>query len=64
MKENSHILHCYDNSVAMATANNWAKRSISGVFSLSIVPSAFFVHCQYKGRINRAESVLTGLKPY
>ena len=22
MKENSHILHCYDNLVAMATANN------------------------------------------
>ena len=41
-----------------------AKRSISRVFSLFIVPSAFFVHCPYKGRINRAESVLTGLKPY
>ena len=23
MKENSHILHCYDNLVAMATANNY-----------------------------------------
>ena len=22
MKENSHILHCYDNLVTMATANN------------------------------------------
>ena len=41
-----------------------AKRSISRVFSLSIVPSPFFVHCPYKSRINRAESVLTGLKPY
>ena len=41
-----------------------AKRSISRVFSLLIVPSPFFVHCPYKGRINRAESVLTGLKPY
>ena len=41
-----------------------AKRSISRVFSLFIVPSPFFVHCPYKGRINRAESVLTGLKPY
>ena len=40
------------------------KRSISGVFSLFIVPSPFFVHCPYKGRINRAESVLTGLKAY
>ena len=40
------------------------KRSISRVFSLFIVPSPFFVHCPYKGRINRAESVLTGLKPY
>ena len=41
-----------------------AKRSISPVFSLFIVPSPFFVHCPYKGRINRAESVLIGLKPY
>ena len=41
-----------------------AKRSISRVFSMFIVPSPFFVHCPYKGRINRAESVLTGLKPY
>ena len=41
-----------------------AKRSISRVFSLFIFPSPFFVHCPYKGRINRAESVLTGLKPY
>ena len=41
-----------------------AKRSISRVFSLFIVPSLFFAHCPYKGRINRAESVLTGLKPY
>ena len=40
------------------------KRSISCVFSLFIVPSLFFVHSPYKGRINRAESVLTGLKPY
>ena len=41
-----------------------AKRSISRVFSMFIVPSPFFVHCPYKGRINRAESVSTGLKPY
>ena len=41
-----------------------AKHSISRVFSLFIVPSPFFVHCPYKGRINLAESVLTGLKPY
>ena len=41
-----------------------AKRSISRVFPLFIVPSPFFVHCPYKGRINRAESVLTGLKAY
>ena len=41
-----------------------AKRSFSRVFSLFIVPSPFFVHCPYKGRINRAESVLTRLKPY
>ena len=41
-----------------------AKRSISCVFSLFIVPSPFFVHCPYKGRINRAENVLIGLKPY
>ena len=41
-----------------------AKRSISRVFSLFIVASAFFVHCPYKSRINRTESVLTELKPY
>ena len=41
-----------------------AKRSISRVFSMFIVPSPFFVHCPHKDRINRAESVLTGLKPY
>ena len=41
-----------------------AKRLISPVFFLFIVPSPFFVHCPYKGRINRAGSVLTGLKPY
>ena len=41
-----------------------AKRSISRVFSLFIVPSPFFVHCPYKDRNNRAESVLTRLKPY
>ena len=41
-----------------------AKRSISRVFSLFIVPSPFFVHCLYKDHINRAENVLTGLKPY
>ena len=41
-----------------------AKRSIPPSFFLFIVPSPFFVHCPYKGRINRAESVLTGLKPY
>ena len=41
-----------------------AKRSISRVFSLFIVPSPFCVHCPHKSRINRAESVLTGQKPY
>ena len=35
-----------------------AKRSISRVFSSFIVPSPFFVHCPYKGRINWAETVL------
>ena len=25
---------------------------------------SFFVHCPYKGLINRAKGVLTGLKPY
>ena len=37
------------------------KRSISRVFSLLIVPSPFFVHCPYKGRINRAKAVLTSI---
>ena len=41
-----------------------AKPSISRVFSLFIVPSPFFVHCQYKGRIIRAKGVLTGLRLY
>ena len=41
-----------------------AKRSISRVFSLFIVPGPFSVHCPYKSRINRAESVSPGLKPY
>ena len=41
-----------------------AKRSISRVFSLFIVPSPFFVHCSYKGRTKRAESISTGLKPH
>ena len=36
-----------------------AKRLISRVFSLFIVPSPFFVHCPYKGRSSQAESVLT-----
>ena len=31
-----------------------AKRSISRVFSSFIVPSPFFVHCPYKGRVNQA----------
>ena len=38
-----------------------AKRSISRVFSLFIVPSPFFVHCPYKRRINRAKAVLTAI---
>ena len=41
-----------------------AKRSISRVFSLFIVPSPFFVHCPYKGRINRAESPFFVHCPY
>ena len=36
-----------------------AKRSISSVFSLFIVPSSFFVHCLYKIRINRVKAVFT-----
>ena len=55
-----HILNNY----CLTKISIRAKRSISRVFSLFIVPSPFFVHCPYKGRINRAESVLTGLKPY
>ena len=41
-----------------------AKRTISHVFYLFIIPSPFLVHCPYKGHINRAESILTWLKPY
>ena len=57
--------HCIDTDCYCLTKISIrAKRSISRVFSLFIVPSPFFVHCPYKGPINRAESVLTGLKPY
>ena len=41
-----------------------AKRSISRVFSLFIVPSPFLYIARTKGRIDRAERVLTGPKPY
>ena len=41
-----------------------AKRSISHVFSMFIVPSPFFVHYPYKGRINQAKGVLAGLCSY
>ena len=40
----------------------WAKRSISSVFLYH--SQSLFVHCLYKGRINRARGVLTGLRPY
>ena len=63
--ENNQFLFCLNNPIYCLTKISIrAKRSISRVFSLFIVPSPFFVHCPYKGRINRAESVLTGLKPY
>ena len=55
---------CCTSNYCLTKISIRAKRSISRVFSLFIVPSPFFVHCPYKGRINRAESVLTGLKPY
>ena len=37
------------------------KISIPAKFSISlfIIPNLFFVHCPYKGRINRANAVLT-----
>ena len=39
-----------------------AERLISRIFSVFIVPSPFFVHCPYKGRINRTYYLLTGCK--
>ena len=60
MKGRTKVFHVY----CLTKISIRAKRSISRVFSLFIVLSPFFVHCPYKGRINRAESVLTGLKPY
>ena len=58
------LLTCKNLHYCLTKISIRAKRSISRVFSLFIVPSPFLVHCPYKGRINRAESVLTGLKPY
>ena len=49
---------CVQNSLTKISIP--AERSISRVLSLFIVPSPFFVHCPYKGRINRAEGVLLG----
>ena len=37
MKENSHILHCYDNLVAMATAHNC-------IFSLVVCSSLLTIN--------------------
>ena len=45
-------------SYGMTKISIRAKRSISRIFSLFIVPSPFFVHCPYKGRINWAKAVL------
>ena len=59
-----YIVKCYPFLYCLTKISIRAKRSISRVFSLFIVPSPFFIHCPYKGRINRAESVLTGLKQY
>ena len=44
MKENSYILHCYDNLVAMATSNNC-------IFSLAVYSSISpCIMCvQYRG---------------
>ena len=61
---NEEVMKFYNLIYCLTKISIRAKRSISRVFSLFIVPSPFFVHCPYKGRINRAESVLTGLKPY
>ena len=63
-RHRNHSLWVLTQNYCLTKISIRAKRSISRVFSLFIVPSPFFVHCPYKGRINRAESVLTGLKPY
>ena len=57
-------LRIYTGDYCLTKISIQAKRSISHLFSLFIVPNPFFVHCPYKGRINRAESVLAGLEPY
>ena len=65
LSDNLYVKHTDINYIYCLTKISiQAKRSISRVFSLFIVPSLFFVHCPYKGRINQAESVSTGLKPY
>ena len=50
MKENSYILHCYDNLVAMATSNNC-------MFSLAVYSSLSpCIMCvQYRGVLSTVE---------
>ena len=42
--------------IALTKISIRAKRSISHVFSLLIVPNPFFVHCPHKGGINWAKA--------
>ena len=60
------IISCEQSSVhyCLTKISIRANPSISRVFSLFIVPSPFFCTLPVQGRINRAESVLIGLKPY
>ena len=51
MEENSHILHCYDNLVAMATANNCIFSSVVYSLLLKIYLRSYSVHTRkYKAR--------------
>ena len=51
MEENSHILHCYDNLVAMATANNCIFSLVVYSLLLKIYLRGYSVHTRkYKAQ--------------
>ena len=62
MEENSHILHCYDNLVAMATANNCIFSLVVYSLLLKICLRGYLVHTRkYKARVFSYSLSLRGL---